>query len=329
MVQFRFQFPFRHLAAAIGLGLLAAAAVAQPAWPAKPIRIVVPFPPGGGTDFIARIVAERLAAATGATTVVDNKPGAGGNIGLDAVAKSPADGYTLGLGQTANLAINPHLYSKMPYDALKDFTPVGSVASQPMVLVVTTQSPLRSVADVVAAAKVAPQRVRIGLAGSGTVGHMAGEMLERRAGVQLLNVPYRGAGPAMTDLLGGQFDIYFGNAASVLPQITGGKLRPLAVTSAKRLPALKDVPTMIEAGYPGFEAVTWSGLVAPAGTPAAIVARLNAEIDKILRQPEVLAKLATEGSTATGGSAAEFGESIRAEHQKWGALIQGSNIKID
>lgn len=319
----------RRLVAALGLSLLAPLSLAQSAWPAKPIRLVVPFPPGGGTDFIARIVGERLALATGATVVIDNKPGAGGNIGLDLVAKSPADGYTLGLGQTANLAINPHLYAKMPYDALKDFTPVGSVASQPMVLVVQAKSPWRNVADVVTAAKSSPESLRIGLAGSGTVGHLAGEMLERRAGVKLLNIPYKGAGPAMTDLLGGQFEIYFGNAASVLPQIAAGKLKPLAVTSAQRLPALKEVPTMIESGYAGFEAVTWSGLVAPAGTPAAVVARLNAEVEKILKQPEVLAKLAAEGSSATGGSAAQFGETIRGEHGKWGALIRDAHIKID
>nr|WP_316641717.1 tripartite tricarboxylate transporter substrate binding protein [uncultured Roseateles sp.] len=317
----------RHIAAS--LALLAGAAAAQAPWPAKPIRLIVPFPPGGGTDFIARVIGERLSTALGATLVIDNKPGAGGNIGLDAVAKSPPDGYTLGLGQTANLAINPHLYAKMPYDALKDFTPVAAVASQPMVLVVTPQSAMHSVADVVTAAKVKPQGVRIGLAGSGTVGHLAGEMLERRANLQLLNIPYRGAAPALNDLLGGQFEIYFGNAASVLPQIGGGKLRPLAVTSATRLPALKDVPTMIEAGYAGFDAVTWSGLVAPAGTPPAIVARINAEVQKILKQPEVLAKLAAEGSTATGGSPAQFGDTIRSEHQKWGTLIRDADIKID
>ena len=216
---------FRQLAAALGLSLVAAMSAAQTAWPAKPVRLVVPFPPGGGTDFIARVVGERLAQATGATVVIDNKPGAGGNIGLDAVARSPADGHTLGLGQTANLVINPHLYPKMPYDALKDFTAVASVASQPMILVVPTPSPWASVADVVAAAKAKPEGVRIGLAGSGTVGHLSGEMLERRAGIKLLNIPYKGAGPAMTDLLGGQFEIYFCNAASVLPQITAGKLR--------------------------------------------------------------------------------------------------------
>lgn len=321
--------PLRQLAVALGLSLVAAASMAEAAWPAKPVKLVVPFPPGGGTDFIARVVGERLAQATGATVVIDNKPGAGGNIGLDVLAKSPADGYTLGLGQTANLVINPHLYPKMPYDALKDFTPVGSVASQPMVLVVAKQSPWSNVADVVAAAKAKPDGLRIGLAGSGTVGHLSGEMLERRAGIKLLNIPYKGAGPAMTDLLGGQFEIYFGNAASVLPQIAAGKLKPLAVTSAQRLPMLKDVPTMIESGYPGFVAVTWSGLLAPAGTPPAVVARLNSEIDKILKQPEVQAKLAAEGSTPTGGSAAQFAETIRSEHARWGALIREANIKID
>jgi tripartite-type tricarboxylate transporter receptor subunit TctC len=318
----------RHLFAACVIAALAAPSIAQ-TWPAKTIRLVVPFPPGGGTDFIARIVAEGLTKATGAAVLVDNRPGAGGNIGLDLVAKSAPDGYTLGLGQTANLAINPYLYPKMPYDPLKDLAPVASVASQPMVLVVTANSPFKSVADIVAAAKKAPRSLRNGLAGNGTVGHLAGEMLDHRAGIEIVTIPYRGASPALTDLLGGQFEIYFGNAASVLPQINGGKLRPLAVTSLQRLPTLKNVPTMSEAGFPGFDAVTWSGLVAPAGTPPAIIERLNAAVQQMLKQPEVLAKLAAEGTAPTGGSAAEFGELIRAENKKWSAVIREAGIKLE
>ncbi len=216
----------------------------------------------------------------------------------------------------------------MPYDALNDFTAVASVAAEPMILVVPRPRPVPASPTSWRPPSQTRRRAHR-LACSVTVGHLSGEILKRRAGIKLLNIPYKGAGPAMNDLLGGQFEIYFGNAASVLPQITAGKLRPLAVTSAQRLPALKDVPTMIESGYPGFVAVTLSGLVAPSGTPPAIVARLNAEVDKILKQPEVLAKLAAEGSTPTGGSAAQFSETIRSEHARWGALIREANIKMD
>lgn len=321
----------RFLAAAAALAMLAGSAFAQ-AWPARPIRLVVPFPPGGGTDTVARLVAEKLTSQAGWVVVVENRPGAGGNVGLDVVAKAPADGYTIGLGQTANLAINPALYPKMPFDPLKDFAPITTVASQPVVLVVNVASSFRTLADVVTASKSKPESLRIGLAGNGTVGHLAGEMLERRAGIRMLNVPYKGAGPAMVDLLGNQVDLNFANTAAAIPQLAGKKVRALAVSSAQRVknvPELANVPTVAESGYPGFDAITWTGLIAPAGTPQTVVGRINAEVQKALKNPDVQGKLAAEGSTPMGGTPGQFAEYIRTEHQKWGALIHEANIKLE
>jgi len=322
---------FRSLVAAAALATLATTSFAQ-VWPARPIRLVVPFPPGGGTDAAARLIGSKLTSQAGWTVVVDNKPGGGGNLGLDAVAKAPPDGYTIGLGQAANLAINPALYSKMPFDPLTDFVPITSVASQPVVLVVNATSPMKTLKDVVAASKDKPESLRIGLAGNGTVGHLAGEMLQRRAGFKMLNVPYKGAAPAMTDLLGNHVELNFASPPPAIPQLATGKVRALAVSSAQRVrnvPELVDVPTVSELGYPGFEAINWTGLVAPAGTPESVVDRINAEVQKALMDPEVQSKLAAEGSTPMGGTPKQFSDYIRAEHQKWGALIREADIKLD
>jgi tripartite-type tricarboxylate transporter receptor subunit TctC len=316
-------------AAFLGVLLCLPAAVPAQSWPAKPIRVIVPFPPAGGTDVLTRQLAEKISAATKWTLVIDNKPGAGGNIGLDALAKSAADGYTIGMGQTANLAINPNLYSKMPFDALKDFAPVGLVSAQPMVLVVSADSSYRSLADVVAAAKAKPDALTMASAGSGTVGHLAGELFARRAGVKFLHIPYKGASPAVTDLMGRQVDIMFANTQSVMTLVTAGKLRALAVSSAQRIKPLPAVPTISESGYKDFEAVTWSGLVAPAGTPADIIAQLNAEITRALTRPDFLEKLTAEGSQPLGGSPQRFAEFLRAEHAKWGVAVRASGAKVD
>lgn len=320
----------RHfLQASAAMTLMAAGfSRAQGPWPQKPIRLVVPFPPGGGTDTTSRLIAEKLTLTDQWTLVIDNKPGAGGNIGLDAVAKATPDGYTIGMGQAANLAINPALYPKMPFDPLKDFTPVAGVAEQPVVLVVRQDSPLRTLADFIKAAKARNGDMGIAQAGNGTVGHLAGEMLARRALVRVLQVPYKGAGPAMTDLLGGQVDAYFGNAVSVMPQLSAGKIRALAVTSAKRLPSLPSVPTVAEQGFAGFEAATWLGLVGPAGLPADVTARLSAAAIKVLARPDVQQKLAQEGSMPTPQTSPQFAAHIRAEHAKWGALIREAQIKL-
>ncbi|MES2183702.1 MAG: tripartite tricarboxylate transporter substrate binding protein [Pseudomonadota bacterium] len=321
----------RHLLQCAALAAAAGtlSAHAQDGWPQKPLRFIVPFPPGGGTDTTSRLVAEKFTSLLGWTVIVDNRPGAAGNIGLDAVAKAAPDGYTIGMGQAANLAINPALYTRMPFDPLKDFTAIAGIAEQPVVLVVRDDSPYRTLADFIKAARARPGGLSIAQAGSGTVGHLAGELLERRAGIQVLQVPYKGAGPAMTDLLGGQVAGYFGNSVSVMAQLAAGKVRGLCVTSAQRLPAMPGVPTVAEQGYPGFAATTWLGLVGPAGMPAEAVARINAETVKILARKDLQERLIGEGSLPTPGTPQQFAAFIRSEHAKWGALIREANIKLD
>jgi tripartite-type tricarboxylate transporter receptor subunit TctC len=322
----------RGFLAALGALALGAAtddvARAQ-AWPARPIRLIVPFPPGGGTDVISRQLAERIGANTGWTVVIDNRAGAGGNIGLDAVAKAAPDGYTIGMGQAANLAINPTLYAKMPFDPLRDFAPIASIASQGLIVVVSAKSPVQTLADLVAAAKAKPQAVSLAHAGNGTVGHLGGVMFARRAGVELLIVPYKGAAPAVTELMGGQVDVLFGNPLAVMPLVNSDVLRALAVTSPRRLAALPGVPTIAESGYPGFEATNWSGLVAPARTPEGTVAQLNAQAVAALRRPEMAERLALDGSEPFPGSVAEFTAFMRAEHAKWGAAVRDAGIRIE
>lgn len=314
--------------AALTMGVQGMASAAGE-WPQRPVRMVVPFPPGGGTDATSRLVSDKLNLGMGWTVVVDNKPGAGGNIGLDAVAKAVPDGYTIGMGQAANLAINPSLYAKMPFDPLKDFTPIVSVALQPVVLTVRADSPFKNLGDFVKAAKAKPGAYGIAQAGNGTVGHLAGEMLARRAGIEILQVPYKGANPAMTDLLGGQVALYFGNTVSVMPQLSSGKVRALAVTSAQRVPSLPDVPTVAEQGYADFEASTWLGLVGPANMPPDVVRRIGDATMKLLATKEVQDKLAQEGSMPTPAGAEKFGAWIKSEHAKWGKLIREAQIKLN
>ncbi len=318
-------------ACAIALAALlpAASVFADDSYPAKPIKLTVPFPPAGGTDLLSRALAQSITTNTKWVIVIDNRPGAGGNIGLDAVAKSPADGYAIAMGQTANLAVNPALYPSMPFDPLRDFEPIALVSTQPLILVVAASSPYKSLQDLVAAAKAKPGQLNMGSPGSGTIGHIGGELFQRRAGVKFAHIPYKGAGPAITDLMGGSVDLYFGNSQSVDALVKGGRIRALAVTSPKRLKNLPDVSTIAESGYPGFEAATWSGLVAPKGTPKAIVDRLNAEANKALRNPEMLAKLDADGSEALGGSPQRFADFLKAENAKWGAIIKDAGIKLE
>jgi len=313
---------------AIVAAALCASAFAQD-YPGKPVKIIVPFPPAGGTDTLSRALAQSITSATKWVFVVENRPGAGGNIGLDAAAKSPPDGYTLAMGQTANLAVNPALYSAMPFDPLKDFAPIALVSSQPLIVVVSSTSPYKTLKDLVDAAKKNPGKVNMASAGNGTIGHVAGELFQRRAGIKMTHVPYKGAGPAVTDLIGGSVDCLFGNSQSVGGLIAGGRLRALAVTAPKRLASYPSVPTVAESGYAGFEAATWSGLVAPAGTPQAIIDRLNAATNNALHQKELLDKLAEDGSTALGGTPAQFAAFIKAEHAKWGAAVRDAGIKLD
>lgn len=314
------------------LALLAAgaaqAALAQ-AYPTKAIRVVVPFPPGGGTDIIAREVTQRVAAATGWSFVIDNKPGAGGNLGVDAAAKAPADGYTLVLGQTSNLAINTTLYAKMPYDAQKDLAPIVLVASAPLVMVTGATSPYKTLADAVNAAKADPGGVNFASPGNGTVAHLASELFQKAAAVKTQHVPYKGAAQALTDVISNNVQLYMSSVPTLLGQIKQGKLRALAVTSAKRVDDLPDVPTVNESGYKGFEATTWFGFLAPTGTPADVVARLNTEFNKALALPELRKKLGNEGADVAGGSAEQFAALIRNETVRWGRIVKESGARVD
>lgn len=322
----------RRFSATLGTSALAAAlplpARAQ-SWPDRPIRLIVPFPPGGGTDVISRQLAERMAADTRWTIVVENRAGAGGNIGLDVVAKAAPDGYTIGMGQASNLAVNPSLYAKMPFDPFSDLAPVAPVAMQGLIAVVSAKSTFRSLGDLVAAARKRPDEVSLAHAGNGTIGHLAGEMLARRAGIRLLIVPYKGIAPAVTDLIGGEVDVLFGNPLAVTPLVTSGQLRPIAVSSAHRVTALPAVPTVAEQGFPGFDAVNWTGLVAPAHTPDDVIARLNAQAKAALQQPDMMKRLALDGSEPFAGSPAAFATFMRSEAAKWGAIVHDIGLRIE
>ena len=317
----------------LGAAMVAVAAFAfaqAPApYPTKPIRLVVPFPPAGATDLLAREVAKHLTEAWGQSVVVDNRPGAGGNIGSELVAKSAPDGYTLEMGTVGTHAINASLYSKMPYDHIKDFVPVILVAGVPNVLEVNPSVPVNSVQELIAYAKANPGKLNFASSGSGTSIHLSGELFKVMAGVQMTHVPYKGSAPALADLLSGQVQLMFDNLPPSLPQIKAGKLRALAVTSSTRAPALPDVPTVAEAGLPGFEASSWFGVLAPAGTPPAIVAKLNAEIAKWLTTPEAKEKLAGVGANIAGGTPEDFARHIQAETAKWAKVVKESGAKVD
>jgi tripartite-type tricarboxylate transporter receptor subunit TctC len=318
-----------HLLAALFAAAIVPLAAAQDYPGTKPIRLIVPFPAGGGTDIFARVIANKLTEQLKWVVVIDNKPGAGGNLGMDAVAKSPGDGYTLGIGQTSNLAINPTLYPKLPYDPLKDLVPIVLVADAPLVLVVPANSPYKTLQDVVAAAKNKPGDITFGSPGNGTVAHLTGELLQTAAGIKLQHIPYKGSAQAITDLIGGQVQAYMSSVPTALSHIKAGKLRPLAVTSTRRVPAIPDVPTVGEAGYKGFDANTWFGLVAPKGTPPAVVEKINAEVNKVLKSPDVRDKFAAEGGGPMGGTAAEFAALLRTDHAKWGKVVKESGAKLD
>jgi len=317
-----------HLALGSLFAALAIGASAQP-YPTKPIRLVVPFPAGGTTDVLARAAAQKLTETLGQPVVVDNRPGAGGNIGAELVAKSPPDGYTLLMGTVGTHAINPSLYPKMPYDHVRDFVPVILVAGVPNVLVINPALPVNSVQELIAYAKANPGKLNFASSGNGTSIHLSGELFKTMAGVQITHVPYKGSAPALQDLVGGQVQLMFDNLPSALALIKGGRLKALAVTSKERAPALPDVPTMTESGLPGFEASSWFGLLAPAGTPQPVVAKLNAEIAKWLASPEAKEKLLAQGANAAGGTPEDFTRHIAAETAKWQKVVKESGAKVD
>jgi tripartite-type tricarboxylate transporter receptor subunit TctC len=316
----------RRAALAIAAASLTTTAAFAQAWPAKPIRFIVPFPAGGGTDIISREVANKV---SGYTFIIDNKPGTGGNIGVDAAAKSAPDGYTLVMGQTSNLAINPTLYPKLPYDPLKDLTPVSLVASSPLVIVASAHSPFHTLADVVKEAKAHPGSINFASAGNGTVGHLAAESFQKVAGVKFTHVPYKGAAQGATDVIAGEVQLYFSTIPTLLGHIKSGKMRPLAVTSLQRVGDLPQVPTIAESGYKGFEAVSWFGVLGPANLPKDMVAKLNADINKALKDPDLQKKMAAQGADVLGGTPEQFAKLIRDDIARWGPIVKESGAKID
>lgn len=319
--------PLRLRTQTLFLSLTMAATAAFAAYPDKPIRLVVPFAPGGGTDLVARTLGAGMSQALGQQVIVDNKPGAGTIIGTDNVAKSPADGYTLVMASFAH-AINPTLQPRMPFDTDKAFTPVILVGRGPNVLVVRPESPYKTVADVIAAAKARPGSLTFASQGNGTSAHLAGEMFKNFAKVDITHVPYRGAGPAMTDLLGGQVDLFFGTAAAVSNFVDSGKLRALGVTTPKASPALKGVPAIADT-VPGFQVESWYGIYAPAGTPADVVAKLNAAAKTAAQAPDFRTKVEHEGLVISAGTPAELDAYVRAEQARWGRIVKENNLKAD
>ena len=318
------------LALAATLPVLTGRVQAQPAWPTKPVLLVVPYAAGGGTDAVARLIAERITQDTKWPIIVDNKPGGAGNIGLDIVAKSPADGYTLGLAQTSNLAINPVAMERTPFNEKKDFIAIAAVAEVPTILVVRQEAPWGTLADLIRAGRNAKTPLKQALAGTGTVGHLAGVMLARQAGLNnVLDIPYKGAAPAITDLLGGQTDCMFATPQAVIGMIKAGRLRALAVTSLNRLSILPGTPTVAESGYAGFQATDWKMLVAPAKTPKDLVQALNAATERALAQPATRERLAAEGSLPLGGSLEATARFLQTEQARWQELIKASAIKFD
>ena len=324
------------LAAAAAVALVPLSAHAQSAWPNKPVRIVVPFAAGGTTDILARAIAPELQRVFGQPFVVDNKPGAGGNNGAAEVAKAAADGYTVLMGTVGTHAINPSIYPKMPYDHVKDFAPVTLVAGVPNVLVLNPATAqkygINTVADLTRVAKANPGKLNVASSGNGTSIHLSAELYKTLTGTFMLHLPYRGSGPALIDLLAGNTDLMFDNLPSALPHIKSGRLKALAVTSGQRSQAMPELPTIAEAGGPAlksYEASSWFGLLAPAGTPADIIARLHQETAKALATPAIRERLQSQGAIPSGMSPAEFGKFIDAETKKWAQVVKASGAKID
>ena len=314
-----------RLAASAMLVCAAGFAGAQ-SYPTKPIHLIVPFPPGGGNDTVARAIAQQASPALGQPIVVDNRPGAGGIIGADAAARAPADGYTLFLGGVATHAVNPHMHAKLSYDPVKDFAPITLVASAPSVLVVHPSVPAATIKEFAAYARANPGKLNYASNGNGSSSHIAAVLYETNAGVKMTHVPYKGVGPALTDLMSGRIELMFNSIVAILPHIQSGKLRALGVTSKQRSSLLPDVPSIAEAGWPQYEAGSWYGILAPAGTPSAIIERLHKEIVKALKDPEVQKRLSGEGADVIGSTPQEFAAHIKAELARMGQAVRASGL---
>ena len=323
-------FSFRHTASTLlALTTLVAAAAFAQAYPAKPIRMIVPFPPGGGNDIIARLVAQKLGSRLGQNVIVDNRAGANGIVGLSAVMQAAPDGYTLGIAAAGPMAVNPSLYDKLAYDPVKDFEPITNMVIYPLLLVTHPSVPAKTMPELLALARQKPGTLFFASPGSGNSGHLAGELLNSLAKVNTVHVPYKGQGPAVADLLAGQVQMLYSSIPSVLPLVQQGRLRAIAIGSAQRLSSMPAVPTIAESGVPGYEAYSWIGIVAPAGTPQPIITKLNQEIVQILKQKDVEAELLAQGAIAVADSPQHFGAYIKTEISKWGAVVKSANIKAD
>ena len=314
---------------AAGTAFTPLAVLAQAAYPAKPIRLIVPFPPGGGTDILSRLVAQKLTESAKWTVVADNRAGAGGTIGITEAAKAAPTGYDLVMGQKDNMVVGPWLYKNLPWDPTKDFAPIAHVAYTPVIIATSANSRFKTLADVVAAAKAAPDTITYGSPGNGTTIHLAGDLFEKAAGIKIRHVPYKGSNPAMMDALAGNVDLLVSSVPSAMGQIKSGKLRPLAVTSATRSTSLPDVPTVAEQGFKDFDVSTWYGVFAPAGTPKEIVTAVNAEINKLLATPEMKDAIHAQGAEPQAMTPDQFGTQLKADYQKWRGIVQGSGVTLE
>ena len=317
------------LAGLAALLLVSVAPAAAQEFPTKPIRMIVPFPPGGFVDILARLVAARMADALGQNVLVDNRAGANGNIGIDVVAKAAPDGYTLVQAQLSNLTINPAVYKDLPFDPIRDLAPIGFVAAAAQVMVVASGSDLKSVADVIAMAKARPGELLFASSGNGSLGHLGSELMQQQLGIKFTHVPYKGAAPAVIDVMGGRAHIFIAATPSVIGQIRAGKLRAIAVTTRTRTPELPDVPPLTEAGFPGYESVNWLAVMGRAGTPPPVVGRLNAALNTALDNPELKARFAAEGASVRAGSPQELGEVLAADLAKWRGVVEKAGIKLE
>ncbi|HET9405164.1 MAG TPA: tripartite tricarboxylate transporter substrate binding protein [Burkholderiales bacterium] len=316
----------RALAAAL---LLAASAAAAQGYPAKPIRIIVPFPAGGIADVFGRVIGQKFTEAWGQPAVVENRPGAGGNIGAEIVAKSPADGYTLVTGSIGTHSVNVSLFSKLPYDPIRDFAPVSLIMEAEGLLVLHPSVPARTVKELIALARARPGQLSYASAGHGTASHLSGELFKSMARVNMIHVPYKGNVPAITDLLAGQTSLLFATMPTVLPQVQAGRLKALAVTSSARAPAAPQLPTIAEAALPGYSVTNWIGVFAPAGTPRDVVVKLNREIVRIMQAPDIQKRLANEGAKFTPLTPDEFTAFVKAEIAKWAKVVREAGIRVD
>lgn len=317
-------------AASVLASILAVAPGAHGAetYPTQSIKLIVPFPPGGGTDTMARFLGTALSKKYGWSVIVENRPGAGGTVGMGTLARSAPNGYTMALGQTSNLSINPYLYKKISYNVAKDFSPVASVASQPMVLVVRADKPYKSVAGLIQYAKANPGKLTIGNAGTGTVGDITGRFFAKEAGLDVLHVPYKGAAPAMTDLLGGQIDAFFASAPAALPQLKNPKVKMLAITTLQSIPQFPNIPPL-DNTLPGFESASLTGILVPAGTPKGIIELLNSHINEVLKGQTLRDKIMEEGNVVLGGTVQEFSDTIHKDSVKWSTIIKEGNLRIN